>query len=67
MTSFDIRRKLYDEKMRQIDEELPPLPMVSSSFELDGQKYFKHNELVWETVDDPYSEYGQDFVSKMLS
>lgn len=67
MTSFDIRRKLYDEKMRQIDEELPPLPMLSSSFELDGQKYFKHNELVWETVDDPNSEYGQDFVNKMLS
>jgi hypothetical protein len=50
LTSFDIRQKLYEEKMRQFDDELPPLP-VAQSEDIENPKYFKSQGLIWETFD----------------
>jgi len=55
LTNFDIRKKLYEEKMRQIDDELPPLPATSIDL-IENPKYFHSQGMVWETVeagDDP--------------
>ena len=52
LTNFDIRQKLYQEKMKQMDDELPPLPMLSgSSEESENPKYYRSAGLVWESVD----------------
>lgn len=67
MTNFDIRKKLYDEKMRAMEDELPPLPMLSSDAMDNGSRYFKHDQLIWETVEDPQSSYADDFMKSMLS
>jgi hypothetical protein len=66
MTNFDIRKKLYDEKMQQMDDELPPIPMISSDVDTGG-RYFKDDGLVWENVEDPGSPYAQDFYKSLLS
>lgn len=59
LTNFDIRRKLYDEKMRMMEEELPPLP-VTEDEAIDTPKYFKEGNLIWQTVvgddDEPYGK-----------
>jgi hypothetical protein len=49
LTNFDIRQKLYEEKMRQIDDELPPLPMTEDDI-FENTKYFRGQGLIWETV-----------------
>jgi len=51
LTNFDIRQKLYDEKLRQIDDELPPMPM-SLEEDIENPKYFKSHGMVWETFDE---------------
>jgi hypothetical protein len=65
MTNFDIRKKLYDEKMQQMEDELPPIPLMSSGFETDnGQKYFKDGGLMWENIGESNSDfnsYANDF------
>jgi hypothetical protein len=65
MTNFDIRKKLYEEKMQQMEDELPPIPLMSSDFETDnGQKYFKDGGLMWENIGESNSDfnsYADDF------
>jgi hypothetical protein len=65
MTNFDIRKKLYEEKMQQMEDELPPIPLMSSGLETDnGQKYFKDGGLMWENIGESNSDfnsYANDF------
>lgn len=50
LTSFDVRQKLYSEKMQMIEDQMPVLPMTMD--ELAGNpKYFRSDGVVWETVD----------------
>lgn len=51
MTNFDIRQKLYAEKMRAIEDDLPPLPAGDDDID-NNPKYFRHGEEIWEVVDD---------------
>jgi hypothetical protein len=48
LTNFDIRQKLYDEKMKQMEDEFPPMPMIQSSIE--NPKYFMSHGMIWESV-----------------
>jgi hypothetical protein len=49
LTNFDIRKRLYDEKMRQMEEEMP-LPILTSSIEIENPKYHRSLGMIWETV-----------------
>lgn len=50
LTNFDIRKKLFEERMRMIDEEILPLPTTSDDL-LENTKYSKENGIIWEVVD----------------
>jgi len=64
LTSFDIRQKLYEEKMRQIEEELPPLPVTIDELE-DKPSYFKQDGIVWQTVLNIDDDYGKDWFGNL--
>ena len=60
LTSFDIRQKLYEEKMRQIEEDMP-LPFYTDNEEPQNPKYYRSVGLIWETVDENDSLALKDF------
>ena len=60
LTSFDIRKRLYDEKMQQMDDELPPLPSMQGT-EIENPKYYRSLGMVWETVDENDGRAHSDF------
>ena len=49
LTDFDIRRKLYEEKMKAIEDDLPPLPTTSDDL-TNGDRYFRDGGTIWEAV-----------------
>jgi Terminase RNaseH-like domain/Terminase large subunit, T4likevirus-type, N-terminal len=49
LTNFDIRQKLYEEKMKQIEDEMPILPSLGG--EIENPKYYRSLGMIWETVD----------------
>ena len=63
ITNFDIRQRLYQEKMKQIDDELPPLPQTSDDLE-DKPAYFRSENTIWQTLDpdNPTEEYGKNWL-----
>ena len=60
LTSFDIREKLYQEKMKQIEEEMP-LPFYNEVEEVENPKYYRSVGLIWETVEETDGAALQDF------
>lgn len=63
ITNFDIRQRLYEEKMKQIDDELPPLPQTSDDLE-DRPAYFRSENTIWQTLDPDGTteEYGKNWL-----
>ncbi|CAB4124367.1 large terminase protein [uncultured Caudovirales phage] len=55
LTNFDIRQKLYEEKMRAIEDELPPMPVTTDDL-ADSERYFRDGGAVWEVI--PYDSGG---------
>ena len=60
LTSFDIRQKLYDEKMRQIEEDMP-IPFLTDNEEPENPKYYRSVGMIWETVDENDGMALRDF------
>jgi len=60
LTSFDIRQRLYEEKMKQIEEEMP-LPFYNQVEEIENPKYYRSVGLIWETVEETDGAALQDF------
>lgn len=60
LTNFDIRKKLYEERMRIIEEELPPLPVTEAELQ-EKPAYFKDGGIVWQTVTEDSDEYGKNW------
>lgn len=56
LTNLDIRQRLYNQKMKEIEEELPS-PVMPSMNELDAGKYVKEGDTVWEIVGDTNNPY----------
>lgn len=64
ITDHDVRRRLFEEKMKQIEEEMPLLGAAPNE-DLNNPKYFKGGDIIWETVTpnedgsvgEPYADY----------
>jgi hypothetical protein len=51
LTNTDIRQKLFDEKIRQMEEEMLPFPTNSEQVE-EEQKYIVEGGIAWEVSKD---------------
>ena len=68
MTNHDIRKRLFEERMRAMEDEMPPLPATSDDIS-DNPKYFRQDSVIWETVmpgdglntEDYYGGFFKDF------
>ncbi len=68
ITDHDIRKKLFEEKMRQIEEDMPLLGIAPRETP-ENPKYFRTDNIIWETitpnddggVGEPYQDYLSDW------
>jgi Terminase RNaseH-like domain len=62
LTNFDIRQKLYDEKIKAMEEDLPILPVTTDDLQ-DKPAYFRAEGVIWQTMnsDDETEEYGKSW------